>query len=79
MSGMGPAAETRREIAMAQSTARTIQEIARRVLAIESLETQRSDALDFHDIAVWKLREALEAAYEAGRRHGRSGQVRKKA
>lgn len=57
-------------------TARTIEDIAHRVLAIESLETRHSDALDFHDIAVWKLREALEAAYEAGWRHGRRGQAR---
>jgi hypothetical protein len=32
-----------------------------------TLETRNSDSLDFHDIAVWSLRRALLAAYEAGR------------
>jgi hypothetical protein len=30
------------------------------------LETRNSDSLDFHDVAVWTLREALQAAYVAG-------------
>ena len=30
------------------------------------LQTQGSDSLDFHDVAVWTLREALVAAYQAG-------------
>ena len=34
---------------------------------IETLETQNSDRLDFHDVAVWAIRSALEAAFEAGR------------
>lgn len=33
---------------------------------LETLETQRSDSLDFHDAAVWSIRAALEAAYRAG-------------
>jgi hypothetical protein len=35
--------------------------------SIETLETHNSDGLDFHDVAVWAIRSALEAAYEAGR------------
>ncbi len=35
--------------------------------SIETLETQNSDRLDFHDVAVWAIRAALENAYEAGR------------
>ena len=34
---------------------------------IETLDTRNSDRLDFHDVAVWAMRAALEAAYEAGR------------
>ena len=34
--------------------------------SIETLETQNSDRLDFHDVAVWAIRAALEAAYAAG-------------
>jgi hypothetical protein len=50
-------------------TARTaaIRTIAARELGIETLETRRSDSLDFHDVAVWTLEAALVAAYEAGR------------
>ena len=36
--------------------------------SIETLETQNSDRLDFHDVAVWAIRDALEEAFEAGRR-----------
>ena len=35
--------------------------------SIETLETQNSDRLDFHDVAVWAIRAALSEAYEAGR------------
>ena len=34
---------------------------------IETLETQNSDRLDFHDVAVWAIRAAMSEAYEAGR------------
>jgi hypothetical protein len=34
---------------------------------IETLEERKSGDLDFHDIAVWSLHDALKAAYEAGR------------
>ena len=43
-----------------------IERIARDVLGVETLETRKSDGLDFHDLAVWKLREALADAYMAG-------------
>ena len=43
-----------------------IQKIAHDLLGIETLETRKSDSLDFHDLAVWSIREALEAAFEAG-------------
>ena len=40
--------------------------IASEHLFIDTLETQRSDSLDFHDVAVWNVRSALEAAFRAG-------------
>jgi hypothetical protein len=40
--------------------------IAKDVLGIETLETRNSDGLDFHDVAVWTAKAALEAAYDAG-------------
>ena len=45
-------------------------EIAARHLFLETLETRNSDSLDFHDLAVWSIREALLAAYHAGRESG---------
>ena len=33
---------------------------------LETLETRNSDCLDFHDVAIWAIRNALEAAYAAG-------------
>ena len=45
-------------------------QIAQNKLGIETLETRRSDSLDFHDVAVWCLRDALEAAFNAGLEQG---------
>jgi hypothetical protein len=44
-----------------------ILEIATRHFFAETLETRNSDQLDFHDVAVWAMRAALEDVYEAGR------------
>lgn len=43
-----------------------ITEIARKVLGLETLEPRGSDRLDFHELSVWQIRKALEAAYRAG-------------
>ena len=40
--------------------------IARRTLQIPTLESRKSDRLDFHEIAVWELLKALRLAYRAG-------------
>lgn len=40
--------------------------IAQKHLGIETLETRNADSLDFHDTAVWCIRQALEAAFKAG-------------
>ena len=40
--------------------------IAQKHLGIETLQTRNSDSLDFHDTAVWCLKDALEAAFNAG-------------
>ena len=44
-----------------------ILEIATRHFFVETLETRNSDQLDFHDVAVWAIRAAIEDAFEAGR------------
>jgi hypothetical protein len=46
-------------------------QIAHEHLSIETLETRRSDSLDFHDVAVWCVRDALEAAFNAGVEHAK--------
>lgn len=46
-------------------------QIAQRILRIETLESRHRDSLDFHEVSVWELRDALEAAYNAGIEQGR--------
>ena len=51
-----------------ESTAQeTILNIAKRDLGLATLEEQKRDSLDFHELAVWEIKAALEAAYQAGR------------
>lgn len=56
-----------------------IRAIAHRELGIKTLERRMSDALDFHDIAVWSVEAALTAAYESGRLAGTSTEPRRQA
>lgn len=44
-------------------------EIAQAALGIETLETRGADSLDFHDVAVWRVQSALEAAFNLGMQH----------
>jgi hypothetical protein len=43
-----------------------IEAIARNILAIETLAERKRDALDFHEVSVWGLKDALLAAYVLG-------------
>ena len=43
-----------------------LEKIANEVLNIKTLETQNSDDLDFHEVSVWNIKEALEQAWIAG-------------
>src|SRR5690606_22982718 len=45
----------------------TLAQIAKEHLQIETLQTRKHDALDFHTVAVWEAKSALQAAYDAGR------------
>lgn len=49
-----------------QNIDQLLTEIAKKHLNLETLETRNSDSLDFHDVAVWSLKDALQEAYEAG-------------
>ena len=44
--------------------------IAQKHLGIETLQTRNADSLDFHDTAVWGIKDALEAAFKAGAAFG---------
>ncbi len=50
------------------TTAEIIAQIAKDYLHIDTLDTQNSDGLDFHEVAVWSIRKALQAAFDAGRK-----------
>ena len=55
-----------------------INKIAAELLNLKTLETQNSDERDVHELAVWSIKRALEAAYEAGRREcGQPGSVQR--
>ena len=43
-----------------------LEAIAKKHLAIETLSTRKSDSLDFYDVPVWGIKDALVAAYNAG-------------
>lgn len=47
-----------------------IEEIAENILDIETLETRNRDHLDFYELSVWQIKEALEKAYRAGEEKG---------
>jgi hypothetical protein len=47
-----------------------INHIARTTLDLETLETRNSDSLDFHEMSVWQIKQALEQAYRAGQLAG---------
>lgn len=46
----------------------TLLEIAKKHLGLSTLDTRKSDRLDFSDQGVWCIKAALEAAYEAGQK-----------
>ncbi|MEW6346612.1 MAG: hypothetical protein AB1704_38760 [Pseudomonadota bacterium] len=40
---------------------------------METLEARHSDRLDFYDMPVWSIRDALEASYLAGVANAKAG------
>lgn len=47
-----------------------LEKIAEEQLFIDTLETRMSDRLDFHDVSVWGVKEALRLAFELGKAEG---------
>lgn len=58
-------------MALKQVRENEITRIAKEVLSLDTLEERRSDSLDFHEVSVWNIRAALEAAFAAGQTAGR--------
>ena len=55
------------------ATEAALLEIARNHFFIETFNTQNIDWLDFHEVSVWSIRCALEAAFAAGQVAVKSG------
>jgi hypothetical protein len=53
--------------------------IADQRLNLQTLETRNRDSLDFPTLAVWQIKAALEAAFEAGREVGQAEGATKEA
>ena len=51
---------------------RLLATIASQYLSVPTLETRRSDSLDFYDVSVWQVKAALQAAFDAGATAGPS-------
>lgn len=47
---------------------KTVEAIAKEFFYVNTMETRRSDSLDFYDCAIWNIKEALEKAYDAGQK-----------
>ncbi len=45
-----------------------LEEIAKKELGLETLETRNSDSLDFREQAVWSIEEALKQAFVMGKK-----------
>ena len=46
-----------------------IEEIAKRNLHVETLHVRHQDRLDFYDLAIWNIRNALVEAYTLGQKN----------
>lgn len=55
----------------------TLEELKRnkkllQILSVDTLTTRHSDELDFHELSVHQLVDAIELAYEEGYKHGQT-------
>ena len=52
---------------MNQDKEQIVEQIAKKHLRIDTLEERKLDVLDFYEVSVWSLKDALLAAFEAGK------------
>ena len=50
------------------------QQIALDHLFVDTRETRNSDRLDFHEVSVWGIKTALQAAFDAGKQAASTNQ-----
>ena len=55
------------QFSIGSNVAKELERISKDFLDINTLKERKSDELDFHDVAVWSLADALYAAYMLGR------------
>ena len=53
--------------------------IAREHLRIPTLTSRQADSLDFHNLAVWQVEAALNAAFDAGMQSARTNPEHRRA
>lgn len=70
--GLGTPAADSTEPGAYTAAQQAVAEIARRVLHLDDLETHNSDGLDFHELSVWAIHDALIEAHAAGVQAGRA-------
>lgn len=52
--------------------------IAQEHLRVETLVVRNRDSLDFHEVSVWGIRDALQAAYDLGKTVGAAQRVQRR-
>lgn len=48
------------------------EKIAKQHMFVETLGVRNSDRLDFHEVSVWSIRHALNAAYKLGQKSAKT-------
>lgn len=59
--------------AAAKKMEQETKQIATRAFGVETLEVRGLDSLDFHSVAIWEIKHAIEAAYFAGMQAAQAG------
>ena len=54
---------------IARMMKRELDSITKKHLNIDTLEERKADSLDFHEVSVWSLQDALEAAFKLGQQN----------
>lgn len=66
---------TKTAISETDLTALLTQIATTELVGVDTLETQGTDSLDFVEVSVWSLKDALTAAFIAGQQAGNAGQT----